>query len=83
MYALVRRIISPTDLMLAYNVPAFGSFVPSKHVDGFEDRALSEKAAKDAEEFLIGLARARGRNKKVSAGSVGGPRRKDVCHARR
>lgn len=75
--ALLSRVAHPEDLMLAYNTPAFGSFAPSKAtlanaLEEGEDQELTQarllrtKAKKDADEFLVGLARVSGRMKKVS-----------------
>lgn len=51
--------------MLGYNVPAFGAAFVAP-IEGYSpERMASMRAEKRAEEFLIELARARGRFKKV------------------
>ncbi|KAJ1019429.1 hypothetical protein NDA16_004546 [Ustilago loliicola] len=74
-WALLSRVSHPEDLMLIYNVPAFGSFQPDKasladeELDA-EDKEKIKAAARrqkvhaDTQEFLIALARATGRMKK-------------------
>ncbi|EST06055.1 Guanine nucleotide-binding protein-like 3, N-terminal domain protein [Kalmanozyma brasiliensis GHG001] len=71
-WALMSRVSHPEDLMLVYNVPAFGSFQPDKASLADEDLdeevikavARRQKVHADTQEFLIALARATGRMKK-------------------
>ncbi|CEH12433.1 GTPase [Ceraceosorus bombacis] len=65
-YALLRHTHSLTDLMLAYNIPAFGSFMSGSTNTPGGSKALSEKAQRDADEFLLEVAKSQGRNKKGS-----------------
>ncbi|SNX82758.1 related to nuclear GTPase [Melanopsichium pennsylvanicum] len=73
--ALMSRVSHPEDLMLLYNVPAFGSFQPDKasladeELDAEEKEKMKaasrrQKVHADTQEFLIALARATGRMKK-------------------
>ncbi|EPQ28324.1 uncharacterized protein PFL1_04151 [Pseudozyma flocculosa PF-1] len=70
-WALMSRISHPEDLMLIYNLPAFGSFTPSKASLADEELTEEERASlisaqlrakvhADTEEFLISLARSQG-----------------------
>lgn len=63
MHALMRRVAHPADLMMAYNTPAFGSFVPrvSEEEQRPSWKIQMEKLEKDAEEFLIAVANKNGR----------------------
>lgn len=74
-WALLSRVSHPEDLMLIYNVPAFGSFQPDKasladeELDAEEKEKVKaasrrQKVHADTQEFLIALARATGRMKK-------------------
>ncbi|CCF54345.1 hypothetical protein NDA11_002487 [Ustilago hordei] len=74
-WALLSRVSHPEDLMLIYNVPAFGSFQPGKasladeELDAEEKEKIKaasrrRKVHADTQEFLIALARATGRMKK-------------------
>lgn len=74
-WALMSRVSHPEDLMLIYNVPAFGSFQPDKasladeELDAEEKEkvkaaSIRQKVHADTQEFLIALARATGRMKK-------------------
>ncbi len=74
-WALMSRVSHPEDLMLIYNVPAFGSFTVDKasladeELDADEQEkvkaaARRQKVHADTQEFLIALARATGRMKK-------------------
>lgn len=74
LWSLLPLVSQNEDLMLLYNVPAFGSYKPSAppaSADEDEEALaahtaaeLNKKVAKDTEEFLIGLARVQGRIKK-------------------
>lgn len=74
-WALMSRVSHPEDLMLIYNVPAFGSFQPDKasladealdadEVEKIKATSRRQKVHADTQEFLIALARATGRMKK-------------------
>lgn len=74
-WALLSRVSHPEDLMLIYNVPAFGSFQADKasladeELDAQEKEKIKaaarrQKVHADTQEFLIALARATGRMKK-------------------
>lgn len=74
-WALLSRVSHPEDLMLIYNVPAFGSFQPDRasladeELDADEKEKIKansrrQKVHADTQEFLIALARATGRMKK-------------------
>ncbi|TKY89438.1 hypothetical protein EX895_001969 [Sporisorium graminicola] len=74
-WSLMSRVSHPEDLMLLYNVPAFGSFQPDRASLADEEldpeekekiKAVSrrQKVHADTQEFLIALARATGRMKK-------------------
>ncbi|CDW97477.1 hypothetical protein [Sporisorium scitamineum] len=74
-WALMSRVSHPEDLMLIYNLPAFGSFQPDKasladeELDAEEKEKIKaasrrQKVHADTQEFLIALARATGRMKK-------------------
>ncbi|CAO1615125.1 unnamed protein product [Parajaminaea phylloscopi] len=77
-WALIPLVTRNEDLMLLYNVPAFGSYQPQlpsaadAEAAGLSDEDISKlssveldvKTQKDAEEFLIGLARQQGRARK-------------------
>ncbi|SPO21499.1 related to nuclear GTPase [Ustilago trichophora] len=74
-WALLSRVSHPEDLMLIYNVPAFGSFQVDKasladeELDAEEKKKIKaasrrQKVHADTQEFLIALARATGRMKK-------------------
>lgn len=74
-WALLSRVSHPEDLMLIYNVPAFGSFQPDRasladeELDAEEKEKVQaasrrQKVHADTQEFLIALARATGRMKK-------------------
>lgn len=74
-WALLSRVSHPEDLMLIYNVPAFGSFQADKasladeqldaeEIEKIKAAARRQKVHADTQEFLIALARATGRMKK-------------------
>ncbi|KAJ9477372.1 Nuclear GTP-binding protein NUG1 [Pseudozyma hubeiensis] len=74
-WALLSRVSHPEDLMLIYNVPAFGSFQPEsasladEELDADQQEKVKaasrrQKVHADTQEFLIALARATGRMKK-------------------
>ena len=74
-WAILSRVSHPEDLMLIYNVPAFGSFQPDRasladeELDADEREKIKaasrrQKVHADTQEFLIALARATGRMKK-------------------
>ncbi|WFD32144.1 hypothetical protein MSPP1_003189 [Malassezia sp. CBS 17886] len=91
---LLSRVAHPEDLMLAYGTPAFGSFVP-KRASLADDASMeaiekelqqqdAEKAAAVTEQFLIGVARSRGRLKRHGIPDVLGAARlllRDWSHA--
>lgn len=77
-WALIGLLFRNEDLMLLYNVPAFGSYQPQLpssadiEASGFSEEDVAKisraeldvKTQKDAEEFLIGIARQQGRARK-------------------
>lgn len=74
-WALMSRVSHPEDLMLIYNVPAFGSFQPDRasladeELDADQKEKIKaasrrQKVHADTQEFLIALARATGRMKR-------------------
>ncbi|SPO22308.1 related to nuclear GTPase [Ustilago trichophora] len=74
-WALLSRVSHPEDLMLIYNVPAFGSFqvdkasladeeLDAEEKDKVKAASRRQKVHADTQEFLIALARATGRMKK-------------------
>lgn len=71
-WALLPLVSQTEDLMMLYNIPAFGSYRPSAPpLDATPEEAAAHlvgethrKTLKDTEEFLIGLARVQGRAKK-------------------
>lgn len=77
-WGLMPLVTRNEDLMLLYNVPAFGSHQPKiptaaeaeaaglseDNVADITNREMEIKYQKDAEEFLIGLARQQGRARK-------------------
>lgn len=74
-WSLMSRVSHPEDLMLIYNVPAYGSFqverasladeeVDAEEAEKIQAAARRQKVHADTQEFLIALARATGRMKK-------------------
>ncbi|WFD26408.1 hypothetical protein MNAN1_001388 [Malassezia nana] len=70
---LLPRVAHPVDLMMAYGTPAFGSFVPERATLADEpaeamreyERQAEAKIKHDTEEFLVGIARSKGRLKRM------------------
>ncbi|KAI3480119.1 hypothetical protein L1887_57718 [Cichorium endivia] len=74
-WSLMSRVSHPEDLMLIYNVPAYGSFqverasladeeADAEEAEKIQAAARRQKVHADTQEFLIALARATGRMKK-------------------